>query len=63
MSDVFRDDPPEDDIPVGEEPSSYVDDPLTRLWQNAEDRETGADAVEAIRERRKNLGGEDSRRT
>jgi hypothetical protein len=25
---------------------------MTRLWQNAEDRETGAEAVEAIRARR-----------
>jgi hypothetical protein len=25
---------------------------MTRLWQNAQDRETGAEAVEAIRARR-----------
>ena len=36
--------------------SSYADDPMTKLWQNAEDRETGAEAVEAIRARRRNLG-------
>ena len=29
---------------------------MTRLWQNAGDRETGAEAVEAMRARRKNLG-------
>jgi hypothetical protein len=59
VPDVFRDEPPEDAIPVGEEPSSYATDPMTHLWQDAEDRETGAEAVEAIRERRKSLGGED----
>jgi hypothetical protein len=62
MSDVFRDDPPkEDTVPVGEEPSSYASDPMTHLWQDAEDRETGAEAVESIRARRKSLGGEDGR--
>jgi hypothetical protein len=33
--------------------SSLADDPMTRLWQDAEERETGADAVEAIRARRR----------
>jgi hypothetical protein len=39
----------------GEEPSSYADDPMTRLWQHS-DRDTGAEAVEAIRVRRRELG-------
>jgi hypothetical protein len=34
--------------------SSYADDPMARLWQNAGDRETGAEAVEAVRARRRN---------
>jgi hypothetical protein len=38
--------------------SSYVDDPMTRLWQNAQDKPTGAEAVEAIRARRRNLGSQ-----
>jgi hypothetical protein len=59
MPDVSRDDQAQDAIPLGEEPSSYTDDPMTRLWQDADDRETGAEAVEAIRARRKNLGPED----
>lgn len=36
--------------------SKLADDPMTRLWQDADDRETGAEAVEAMRARRKNLG-------
>jgi hypothetical protein len=32
--------------------SSFANDAMTRLWQNAQDRETGAEAVEAIRARR-----------
>jgi hypothetical protein len=32
--------------------SSYANDPMTRLWRNAHDRETGVEAVEAIRARR-----------
>jgi hypothetical protein len=36
--------------------SNLADDPMTRLWQDADDRETGAEAVEAMRARRKNLG-------
>jgi hypothetical protein len=32
--------------------SSYANNAMTRLWRNAEDRETGAEAVEAIRARR-----------
>jgi Skp family chaperone for outer membrane proteins len=32
--------------------SSFATNPMTRLWQNAQDRETGAEAVEAIRARR-----------
>jgi hypothetical protein len=45
------------------EPSSYLNDPMTRLWQDAEDRDTGAEAVEAIRARRQNLGPQEHRRT
>jgi hypothetical protein len=59
MSDLYRDDQAQDAFPLGEEPSSYTDDPMTRLWQDAEGRETGAEAVEAIRARRRNLGPED----
>jgi hypothetical protein len=33
--------------------SSFTDDPLTRLWQGVEDRETGAEAVEAMRKRKR----------
>lgn len=36
--------------------SSFGDDPMTLLWQHAQDRETGAEAVEAIRARRRSLG-------
>jgi hypothetical protein len=32
--------------------SSYANDAMTRLWRNADDRETGAEAVEALRARR-----------
>ena len=32
--------------------SSFGNDAMTRLWRNAPDRETGAEAVEAIRARR-----------
>lgn len=32
--------------------SSFGNDAMTRLWRNAPDRQTGADAVEAIRARR-----------
>jgi hypothetical protein len=35
-----------------EEPSSYTDDPMARLWRNADDRDTGTEAIEAIRARR-----------
>lgn len=35
--------------------SSFADDPMTRLWRNS-DRETGAEAIESIRERRRSLG-------
>lgn len=51
--------------PAAEEPSSYADDPMTRLWQNAQDRETGVEAVEAIeaiRARRRNPGDSPSKR-
>jgi hypothetical protein len=45
-------------------PSNFADDPMTRLWQGADDRDTGHEAVEAIRARRKTLGqaSENSRR-
>jgi hypothetical protein len=36
--------------------SNFSDDPLTKLWKNAEDRDTGAEAVAAIRARRQHLG-------
>ena len=48
-------------IPVSgerEPPSSFTDDPFTRLWQSAEGRESGAEAVEQIRARRQPLGAE-----
>jgi hypothetical protein len=32
--------------------SSFANDPMTRLWRDAQDRETGAEAVAAIRARR-----------
>jgi len=35
--------------------SSYANNAMTRLWQNAQDRETGAEAVVAIRARRQQL--------
>jgi hypothetical protein len=31
--------------------SSFANDAMTRLWRNAQDRETGAEAVAAIRAR------------
>ena len=41
---------------VEEQPrSNFTDDPMTLLWQNAEDRDTGHQAVEAIRARQKTL--------
>jgi len=51
-------------IPSRSEPqpeSSYADDPMSPLCQNADDRETGAEG-EAIRARRKNLGPNDKRK-
>jgi hypothetical protein len=36
--------------------STLAHDPLTLLWQGADERETGAEAVEAIRARRRSLG-------
>ena len=45
-----------------QEPSSYLNDPMTRLWQNAQDRDTGAEAVEAIRARRRSLGPQEQNR-
>jgi len=33
--------------------SPLAQDPLTRLWQEADGRETGAEAVEAMRERKR----------
>jgi hypothetical protein len=41
--------------PVGKQDqpaSSFANDPMTRLWRYAQDRQTGAEAVEAIRARR-----------
>ena len=32
--------------------SSFANNAMTRLWQDAQDRETGAEAVQAIRARR-----------
>lgn len=40
-------------------PSNFADDPMTLLWRNADDRDTGAEAVETIRTRRRSLGPED----
>jgi hypothetical protein len=37
-----------------EQPESrFAKDTMARLWKNAQDRETGAEAVEAIRARRR----------
>ena len=36
--------------------SNLADDPMTRIWANAENRDTGAAAVEAMRARRRTLG-------
>jgi hypothetical protein len=33
--------------------SNFADAPLTKLWQDAGDRETGAEAVEEIRARQR----------
>jgi hypothetical protein len=44
------------------EPSSYLNDPMTRLWRDAPDRDTGAEAVEAIRARRQILGPQEQNR-
>jgi hypothetical protein len=38
--------------------SRFNKDAMARLWQNAQDRETGAEAVEEIRARRKRLESE-----
>jgi hypothetical protein len=46
------------DLPVSNLPT----DPMTKLWQNADDRETGADAVEAMRARRRTLGAQSTSR-
>jgi len=35
--------------------SSFTNNAMTRLWKNAEDRETGAEAVEAMRARWREL--------
>lgn len=32
--------------------SSYANNAMTRLWRNDQDRETGVEAIEAIRARR-----------
>jgi DNA polymerase III psi subunit len=37
---------------VKQSESSYANNAMTRLWRNDQDRETGAEAVEAIRARR-----------
>jgi hypothetical protein len=38
--------------------SNFADAPLTKLWQDAGDRETGAEAVEEIRARQREQGSE-----
>jgi hypothetical protein len=43
--------PSSDEQPTG---SNFADDPLTRLWQGADDRDTGHEAVEALRARQRN---------
>jgi hypothetical protein len=40
-----------DEVPEVAEPSSLVGDPMTLLWRGAGDRETGAEAIEALRAR------------
>jgi hypothetical protein len=35
--------------------STFKNDPVARLWANAQDRETGAEAVVAIRARRQQV--------
>jgi len=41
-------------LPDAKQPhSNFTDDPLARLWQDADDRQTGAEAIEAIRARQK----------
>lgn len=34
-------------------PSNFANQAMTRLWRNAQDRETGTEAIEAIRARRR----------
>lgn len=56
---VDTDEPPLTLLPLPaakaeEQPSSnFANDPLTRLWQGADDRGTGAEAVEALRAQRR----------
>jgi hypothetical protein len=50
--------PRHDEVPEVGEPSSLVADPMTLLWQGAGDRETGAEAIEALRARRQEEGPE-----
>ena len=42
--------------------SSYANNAMTRLWRNDQDRETGTEAVEAIRARRQEQRDADSRK-
>jgi hypothetical protein len=42
--------------------SSYANSAMTRLWRNDQDRETGAEAVEAIRARRQEQRDADARK-
>lgn len=45
--------PPSIPLPGDAQPqSNFADHPMTRLWQDADDRETGAEAIEALRARR-----------
>ena len=43
---------PEPVLQDEEPPPSDLANALTELWQNAQDRETGSEAIEAIRARR-----------
>ena len=52
-ADDFREQPPIEAEPAGEQRSSFAGDPLALLWRNADDQPTGTEAVEALRARRR----------
>jgi hypothetical protein len=39
--------------PSDDHDSRFANDAMVRLWQNAQDRDTGAEAVEALRARQR----------